>query len=99
MRLIDADVLKKDLEPYGLAKGCTLGSHSGMAEILIDIVEKQPTIDAGPVRHGKWEPDEKASDGFAIVKCSRCGYSTYAIAHYVEYGSYCPYCGAKMDGD
>ena len=46
MRLIDADALLKELEPYGLTKGCTIGRHSGMTEMLMDIVEKQPTVDA-----------------------------------------------------
>lgn len=43
-RLIDADALWKEVEPYGLHKGCILGKHGGLADILMDIIEKQPTI-------------------------------------------------------
>lgn len=46
MRLIDADELLKKLEPYGLTRGFNLGGHSGTTEILMDIVKKQPTVDA-----------------------------------------------------
>ena len=49
MKLIDADELLKELEPYGLTKGVTIGRHSGMTEMLMGIVEKQPTVDAVPV--------------------------------------------------
>lgn len=95
MCLIDADVLKKDLEPYGLAKGCTLGSHSGMAEILIDIVEKQPTIDAGPVRHGKWER-KRANLAYNIYTCSNCGFEQWEHTGVGLDWNYCSNCGAKM---
>ena len=43
-RAIDADALWKEVEPYGLHKGCILGKHGGLADILMDIIEKQPTI-------------------------------------------------------
>lgn len=61
-------------------------------------VVKIPAADVAPVRHGHWTGTEY--DGYAdgnpvytMFECSECG---------VEYGQeehYCPWCGAKMDGD
>ena len=54
-----------------------------------------PTIEAEPVRHGKW--DTFFSDSYKVheigVECSCCGYRTQ------ERTTYCPNCGAKMDGE
>lgn len=46
MRLIDADALLKELELYS-------------EYAAINIVKEAPTIDAEPVRHGKWIEHEK----------------------------------------
>lgn len=47
-----------------------------------------PTVDAEPVRHGRWVKGENWG-----VTCSEC--SCLAIAH--DGKNYCPNCGAKMD--
>lgn len=54
-----------------------------------------PTVDAAPVKHGKWETDSTEQNEFWGHYCNRC--STY-----LPYGrdwrpNYCPECGAKMD--
>ena len=49
---------------------------------VIDILQQQPTIEAEPVRHGRWE-----CGGF----CSICGLDTTE-----HKPSFCPNCGAKM---
>ena len=41
-----------------------------------------------PVRHGHW-----IGAGFLTAKCSVCD----AEVHELDYGNYCPRCGAKMD--
>lgn len=53
---------------------------------VIGMIEDAKTIDAEPVRHGKWIIE----DGH--VCCSECGEISK------EY-NYCPYCGARMDKD
>lgn len=71
-RAIDADALWKEVEPYDLHKGCVLGKHGGLADILMDIIEKQPTID--PVKHGKWEEMRNAYgelEGWIHIDCGR----------------------------
>ena len=95
-RLIDADAVYKEIcriyeYEYPTASGAF---DEFISKTLKNIIYNAPTVDAEPVRYGKWEPDEKASDGFVIVKCPSCGHSTYVNANYVEYGSYCTYCGA-----
>lgn len=63
-----------------------------------DWINSLPTIDAEPVRHGKWI----FSPGHAEGACTLCNFkiygrpynNTYLIVPY----NYCPNCGAKMDG-
>lgn len=72
MRLIDADAFSELVgEPI---------------EVFLNRLDLKlpPTIDAEPVRHGKWVIE----DGH--VCCSECGEISK------EY-NYCPYCGARMD--
>ena len=54
-------------------------------EEAIDAATSAPTID--PVRHGRW------MDMKGFWMCSECHKDTLNLFNY------CPYCGAKMDGD
>ena len=74
MRLIDADKLPK-------YTGYVLSAN----EVAM-AVEKAPTVDAVPVRHGRW------NNGYEVQNCSECGYRGKRSY------KYCPNCGAKMDG-
>ena len=74
-RLIDADALMRDIARYHLSDGK-----------FQHCVEVQPTVDAVPVRHGKWEVTP------VYIKCSECGESFMLIPQ-----NYCPNCGARMD--
>ena len=38
----------KKLERFGLSNGCTIGMHSGITEILMEIVENEPTLEVVP---------------------------------------------------
>ena len=60
-------------------------------------IENAPTIEAEPVRHGRWI----AHDVIENMKCSECG-EEYRMpfdfnANVYPY-NFCPNCGAKMDG-
>lgn len=92
MRLIDADALMDELlkgtvttnDLYGL--GVAVGGADAMNKIV-----KAPTIEAEPVRHGRWE---RTSDGAA--RCTACKRKMNPS----QYGyAFCGLCGAKMDGD
>lgn len=56
------------------------------AEIL-----KLPAADVAPVKHGHWIKISKIPD--ELFECSECGVS------YEQKENYCPWCGARMDGD
>ena len=49
-----------------------------------------PSADVVPVRHGKWT---HKPDVYGVVYCSECNYELHANST-----SFCPNCGAKMDG-
>ncbi len=52
-----------------------------------------PTIEAEPVRHGRWS---LAEDGDGVV-CSCCGKDFCNLVYETDDFNYCPNCGAKMD--
>ena len=86
MRLIDADALRKK------ATVVTEYDEGGWGVDLLAVplcdVELAPTIEAEPVRRGRWEHH---ANGMAY--CSEC--ETVAVEDGTDY---CPNCGAKMDG-
>ena len=93
MRLIDADVTLKHIdEYYDLLK--RMGKPSrGMTAVMQNIktiVNSLQTVDAVPVRHGKWI-EYPIADG--MNQCSACGVLRFGDSNY------CPYCGALMDGE
>lgn len=59
-------------------------------EAFCEFIQSRPTIDAEPVRHGRWEEYEIPH----IICCSECDWGTGVD----ERSNYCPNCGAKMDG-
>lgn len=97
MRLIDADALLES----GI---CAEYGYNDNGLLLIPMrdvtnsIRNAPTIDAEPVRHGRWlynsyptvwyghgEPPE-----WVCSECEERAYNTY---------DYCPNCCAKMDGE
>lgn len=57
-----------------------------------------PTIDAEPVRHGRWEEESQNSAYYGkLVSCSECG--AFLDPKKVKAYRFCYNCGAKMDGD
>ena len=85
MRLIDADAVLKELK-----KSCEYHAENSRELSLLQrdiiIVQEQPTVDAVPVRHGRWTVTP------VFIKCSECGESFMLIPQ-----NYCPNCGARMD--
>ena len=73
---------------------------SGWTDCALKVRKEQrlkasPTIEAEPVRHGRWE--FKHPNGWA---CSECGEWGLMIDNRgICKSNYCPNCGAKMDGD
>ena len=87
MRPIDADALNIDREHFD-----TYADYSH----AFDMIDNAPTIDAVPVRHGKWEMKPDPFGFFHdIPVCSECGRTTKMR----EKTLYCPHCGARMVED
>ena len=83
-RLIDADAL------YTLfVKMKSFGELT--AKKAIRCVEEAPTVDAEPVRHGKWI--DYTDEGY--VECDQCHSATNCDGD-IEELNYCWHCGARM---
>ena len=97
MRLIDAteairfaeEQIEKETGAY--SKGRNTGLR--IMESALNNPDAIKTVDAVPVRHGRWEYVPGDGKFRAILICSRCRRNV------VEYNrfNYCPHCGAKMD--
>ena len=82
MRLIDADAL--------IEEALTEGACGYIDALQIAIA---PTVDAVPVRHGRWETNSDRPDSLICSIC-KCGFDMWKHDPH----NYCPNCGAKMDG-
>ena len=94
VRLIDADALKNDLCDFCTAQneemeGC---DHC----MTLDIIDQQPTVDAEPVRHGRWIPVTNGRGGYECDQCRNYAPSYQTGKEHLS--DYCPHCGARMDG-
>lgn len=59
---------------------------------MLDEVDCFQPADVAPVVHGRWD----IMDGYKVRRaCSVCGWD---VPEYGKFYSYCPNCGAKMDG-
>lgn len=95
MRLIDAEELMKRICEYEC--GMRPEDCDGMESKTVpcnhySYVSEMPTVDAVPVKRGKWEDREVR--GSISPYCTNCGNGIDTIYHY----DYCPNCGAKMNG-
>lgn len=77
-RLIDADALLEGREDHEM-----ISTH---------LIWNAPTIEAEPVRRGKWEYVDYG--GFGNWHCTACREICICNGDF----DYCPNCGAKMDG-
>ena len=91
MKLIDKEALLKRMQNdplFDLVEGYGVSG----------VINAEPTVDAEPVRHGKWKQWD--SYGFEdTYKCTACGESFVLIegTPITNGYKYCPNCGAKMD--
>ena len=97
MRLVDEDaVIKRIVEVQGenIAPGAV-----PLYSIWKTILAQVPTIEAVPVRYGRWEPFHQS--GELGYKCSFCNRHAYGVDITMFGGdyNYCPNCGALMEMD
>lgn len=92
MRLIDAKRLEANIKEAFRENPVVMG-------IMLRWVRKQPTAaDVAQVVHGRWVHTDLAYHWTSLDECSVCGYHDEKRRHLGDY-SYCPYCGARMDGN
>lgn len=106
-RLIDVDALRAD---YGMAEDCKDCKTEWRSCQYDRIYSKMdfcgwlddaPTVDAVPVRRGKWKHKKDLKQFF----CDQCGEPSLTeddVYFYgMEFPNFCPNCGADMrkDGD
>lgn len=56
---------------------------------IADVLNKLPSADVQPVRHGRWGK---------VNECSECGCQPW-YERDIRFLHYCPNCGARMDGE
>ena len=97
-RLIDADAFIEDIktEIVELWLNGLKGTPQPRDQLydIINRIGEQPTVDAVPVVHGRWNEINQITTGLPWkYRCNECG-CPQDYKH-----NYCPNCGAKMDGD
>ena len=94
-RLIDADALKIDYYTVGSATS-NMPCYYYVSKEQID---SAPTIEAEPVRRGKWKhiPEEPFA-GYYV--CSVCNEQA-EVSSFEEWllTDYCPFCGARLESE
>lgn len=96
MRIIDAEALEHSIKSwYCDPERCN--NYDGVMcrachiDDALSEIDRAPTVDAEPVRHGRWMTHEGV---LGVAYCSVCCYELKT-----NNTNYCPNCGAKMEGD
>lgn len=87
MRMIDANALKTSFEEDG---------H--LSNYIEEFIDNAPTIDAEPVRHGRWIQSKTVPTYHHCSLCKATHRMKMSCNVYV-FTKYCPNCGAKMDDE
>lgn len=99
-RYIDADELLK--KSFRIEGHFDLPSGKAQNFSAIDVTEiiDFPTANVAPIVHSSWKEIKDSPYGLFDYhfRCTNCQGNTPQGA-YVIAPDYCPYCGAKMDGD
>lgn len=81
-------------EPYPWEVHCAL---VGVVKLVKEEISKIPAADVAPVVHGHFAHDgPRFAGGVDWWHCSACGRLASGVETRFDY---CPWCGAKMDGD
>lgn len=94
MRLIDGLRLEHAIANLNFQNGLD-------KRFVYELVRSYPTIEAEPVKHGRWIPTEydNYADGAPVWdkwECSECGHEHNGEEDTLT--EFCPDCGARMDG-
>lgn len=98
MRLIDADALLEHVQCRLHFDDVISKTIDKCVEITRRLISDAPTIEAEPVRHGRWIDAYCGKYANAKYICSCCGKRAHSDDWKWELSDFCPHCGAKMDG-
>lgn len=84
--------IQKGCKPWGYDYYRYVMGWSDCLTRVRDMVRKAPAADVAPVVHGRWDIMGKTKTRRI---CSKCRWD---VPEYGKFYSYCPNCGAKMDG-
>ena len=87
MRMIDADEAIINF-------GFEWDDISPTRDEFVEFIKKQPTIEADPVKQGRWETNSDRPDSLICSIC-KCGFDMWKHDPH----NYCPNCGAKMESE
>ena len=99
-RLIDADVVKKNIDEWLDCVGTALiGKGLSYTWELEGCIDDAPTIDPESLRpNGRWVYNDEYVLWLERYVCSVCNRNALSDGDYRhELSDYCPHCGAKMD--
>lgn len=68
-----------------------------LPEDVVSAIENLPSADVEPVRHGRWKVNRMYD--YKYMTCQSCRWLFEYYAGFEEEWNYCPYCGARMDGE
>ena len=101
-KYVDAVLLRDELRELYNWSTCD-GEYNGALEDVFDILYNIPSADV-QVRHGKWVSKKMIKESYnygvpyEIFYCSVCS-QMLSVNGLVGRYNYCPYCGARMDGE
>lgn len=101
-RLIDAEALTEKLKEWLKDKETFRGRGTAeeiwcndaeidILDAIIEDISRMPTVEAKPIIHAKWV---SKIPGSILSECSHCNFGCGSYSY-----EYCPYCGARMDGE
>lgn len=101
VRLIDANALKAKLKigTNSATYSDYCNGYCDARQVDLDAIDAAPTIEAEPVRHGRWDEIVCFSEHgipMAQYECTNCGNDIERQRGVVP--PYCEFCGAQMDG-
>lgn len=96
--------MSRYIEREAVMKTARDGYHSDFGKSMADltslreVLEDTPTADVVEVRRGRWLYED-SDIGWTDYKCYDCGNIISTVNQDEDLYSYCPYCGARMDGE
>ncbi len=95
MRLIDADALDSVVLRLNIKENAQI--TRGEYKLIDSVIFEFPTVDAVPVKHGRWIKDRLVSTNggtYGVRRCSVCEWYFEDLPYEFKH---CPHCGARMD--